>query len=214
MANFTNHTLLRSLGADPTTPVLDTGHDPMPTASSRSTKGFPSGELRTVDGSALDFRAARSVAAVFAEDEQVRRANGFDHHFVLKRQGTAERLRIRRAHHHPASGRQLEVWSSEPGMQFFTGNNLAGKLLGRHEQGRQDFCLPRWLLHGTVAFPGFAKSPELPSTSVKPGEFYTGHRVSILDVSRLIRRQDANSRNKRIPAPRRMVRGGDVRVGS
>ena len=137
--------------------------------------GFPTGELRTVDGSALDFRAARSVAAgLVLEDEQVRRANGFDHHFVLNRQGTAERLAFAARAYHPASGRQLEVWSSEPGMQFFTGNNLAGKLPvdagkdGKAFVFRGGFCME------PSRFPDSPNHPELPSTSVKPGEFYTG----------------------------------------
>ena len=175
VANFTNHTFF-NLGADPTTPVLDTE---VTIDADRfialDEGGFPTGELRTVDGSALDFRAARSVAAgLTLEDEQVRRANGFDHHFVLNRQGTAERLAFAARAYHPASGRQLEVWSSEPGMQFFTGNNLAGKLPvdagkdGKAFVFRGGFCME------PSRFPDSPNHPELPSTSVKPGEFYTG----------------------------------------
>ena len=126
-------------------------------------------------GSTSVRKAARSVAAGLAlEDEQVRRANGFDHHFVLKRQGTAERLAFAARAYHPASGRQLEVWSSEPGMQFFTGNNLAGKLPvdagkdGKAFVFRGGFCME------PSRFPDSPNHPELPSTSVKPGEFYTG----------------------------------------
>ena len=175
VANFTNHTFF-NLGADPTKPVLDTE---ITIDADRfialDEGGFPSGELRRVDGSALDFRTARSVAAGLAlDDAQVRLANGFDHHFILNRQGTADRLEFAARAYHPASGRQLEVWSSEPGMQFFTGNNLAGKLPadagkdGKAFVFRGGFCLE------PSRFPDSPNHPEFPSTSVQPGDFYTG----------------------------------------
>ena len=175
LANITTHTFF-NLGADPTTPVLDTE---ITINAERfialDDGGFPAGEFRSVDGSALDFRAPRSVAAGLAlDDEQVRRANGFDHHFILNRQGADGSLDFAARAYHPASGRQLEVWSSEPGVQFFTGNNLAGKLPvdagkdGRAFVFRGGFCLE------PSRFPDSPNHPEYPSTSIKPGEFYTG----------------------------------------
>lgn len=175
VANFTNHTFF-NLGADPTTPVLDTE---ITINAERfialDESGFPSGELRKVDGSALDFRTARSVAAgLVLDDEQVRLANGFDHHFVINRQGADGSLDFAARAYHPASGREMEVWSTEPGMQFFTGNNLASKLpvdAGKDGNAfvfRGGFCLE------PSRFPDSPNHPEYPSTSVKPGAFYTG----------------------------------------
>ena len=175
VSNFTNHTFF-NLGADPTTPVLDTE---ITINAERfialDEGGFPSGELRKVDGSALDFRTARSVAAGLAlDDAQVRLANGFDHHFVLNRKVADGSLDFAARAYHPASGREMEVWSTEPGMQFFTGNNLAGKLPvdagkdGKAFAFRGGFCLE------PSRFPDSPNHPEFPTTSVKPGEFYTG----------------------------------------
>lgn len=175
VANFTNHTFF-NLAADPTTPVLDTE---ITINADRfialDETGFPAGEFRKVEGSALDFRAARSVAAGLAlEDEQTRLANGFDHHFILNRQGADGNLDFAARAYHPGSGRDLEVWSTEPGMQFFTGSNLSGKLpvdAGKDGNAfvfRGGFCLE------PSRFPDSPNHPEYPSTSIKPGEFYTG----------------------------------------
>lgn len=175
VANFTNHAFF-NLGADPATPVLDTE---ITINADRfialDDGGFPCGEFRPVHGSALDFRAARSVAAGLAiDDEQIRRANGFDHHFVLNRRAADGSLDFAARAFHPASGRQLEVWSSEPGMQFFTGNNLSGKRpvdAGKDDKAfvfRGGFCLE------PSRFPDSPNHPEYPSTSLGPGEFYTG----------------------------------------
>lgn len=175
VANFTNHTFF-NLSADPTTPVLDTE---ITINADRfialDETGFPAGEFCKVEGSALDFRAARSVAAGLAlEDEQTRLANGFDHHFILNRQGADGNLDFAARAYHPGSGRDLEVWSTEPGMQFFTGNNLSGKLpvdAGKDGKAfifRGGFCLE------PSRFPDSPNHPEYPSTSINPGEFYTG----------------------------------------
>lgn len=175
VANFTNHTFF-NLGGDPTTQVLDTE---VTINADRfialDEGGFPAGEFRLVAGSALDFRAPRSVAAGLAlDDEQVRLANGFDHHFILNRQAANGSLDFAARAWHPASGREMEVWSTEPGMQFFTGNNLAGKLPvdagkdGKAFVFRGGFCLE------PSRFPDSPNHPEYPSTNVKPGEFYTG----------------------------------------
>jgi len=175
VANFTNHTFF-NLAANPTMPVLDTE---ITINADRfialDETGFPAGEFRKVEGSALDFRAARSVAAGLAlEDEQTRLANGFDHHFILNRQGADGNLDFAARAYHPGSGRELEVWSTEPGMQFFTGNNLSGKLPvdagkdGKAFVFRGGFCLE------PSRFPDSPNHPEYSSTSIKPGEFYTG----------------------------------------
>lgn len=175
VANFTNHTFF-NLGGDPTTPVLDTE---ITINAERfialDETGFPSGELRKVGGSALDFRVTRSVAAGLALDEaQVRLANGFDHHFVLNRQVADGCLDFAARAYHPASGREMEVWSTEPGMQFFTGNNLAGKLPVDAGKEGKAFAFRGGFCFEPSRFPDSPNHPEYPTTSVKPGEFYTG----------------------------------------
>lgn len=175
VANFTNHTFF-NLSADPATPVVDTE---VTINAERfialDETGFPAGEFRSVADSPLDFRSAKRIGAGLAvDDEQVRRANGFDHHYILNRQGADGRLDFAARAYDPVSGRQLEVWSSEPGMQFFTGNNLSGKLpvdagkAGKAFVFRGGFCLE------PSRFPDSPNHAEYPSTRIKPGEFYTG----------------------------------------
>lgn len=175
VANFTNHTFF-NLGADPTASVLGTE---ITINAERfialDETGFPAGEFRGVAQSALDFRVAKSIGAGLAsDDEQIGRANGFDHHFILDRQGAAGSLDFAARAYDPASGRQLDVWSSEPGMQFFSGNNLSGKLpvdagkAGKAFVFRGGFCLE------PSRFPDSPNHADYPSSCVKPGEFYTG----------------------------------------
>jgi aldose 1-epimerase len=177
VANFTNHTFF-NLGADPTTPVLDTE---VTINADRfialDEGGFPSGELRTVDGSALDFRAARSVAAGLAlEDEQVRRANGFDHHFILNRQGTAERQprtsprapTIRRRAGSSKCGAPSRACSFSPAT---TSPASCRSMPARTARPSSSAAASAWSRRVSRIR---RTTRSYPSTSVKPGEFYTG----------------------------------------
>src|SRR5713226_8125159 len=92
---------------------------------------IPTGELRNVAGTPFDFRKPTAIGArIDQDDEQLKLGGGYDHNFVLRRSaGVGESLAARVLE--PASGRVLEVWTTEPGIQFYTGNFLDGKTPGK-----------------------------------------------------------------------------------
>jgi aldose 1-epimerase len=138
---------------------------------------IPTGELRSVEGTPFDFRKPVAIGArVEQPDEQLRFGNGYDHNFVLTSGGAAlaPAARVRE----PKSGRVLEVFTTEPGVQFYIGNFLDGTLKGKGGRvygRRHGFCLE------TQHFPDSPNQPHFPSTVLKPGERYastTVYRVS------------------------------------
>jgi len=134
---------------------------------------IPTGELRPVEGTPFDFRKpARIGARIDADDEQIRRGRGYDHNFVLDREGEGLSLAARVIE--PSTGRGLEVWTTEPGMQFYTGNFLDGSLVGKGGKAyprRSGFCLE------TQHFPDSPNQPAFPSTVLEPGKEYRSATV-------------------------------------
>lgn len=130
---------------------------------------IPTGELRPVDNTPFDFRSVKSIGADI-KDEVLKETNGFDHCWVLKN-GKANGNGLHQAAKvlEPNSGRVLEVLTTEPGMQFYTGNFLDGELKGKkgsvYDQ-YSGFCLE------TQHYPDSPNKPEFPSTLLKPGETY------------------------------------------
>jgi aldose 1-epimerase len=130
---------------------------------------IPTGELRPVAGTPMDFRAAKPIGRdIAADDEQIRRAGGYDHNWVLDGSaGGSLALAARAAER--GSGRVLEVYTTEPGMQFYSGNFLDGRLRGKggavygHRAG---FCLE------AQHFPDSPHQPGFPSTILRPGQQY------------------------------------------
>lgn len=131
---------------------------------------IPTGELRSVQGTPFDFtRPTRIGERIDQNDEQLKLAVGYDHNFVLKPSGKDHPSFAARAHH-PNSGRTLEVLTTQPGVQFYTGNHLAESLT-RGKAGvvygfRSGFCLE------TQHFPDSPNQPNFPSTELNPGEQY------------------------------------------
>jgi aldose 1-epimerase len=130
---------------------------------------IPTGELAPVDGTAMDFRGARPIGAdLRVGDEQLVRAQGYDHNWVLDPPpGDGQRLAARA--HEPGSGRVLEVWTDQPGVQFYSGNFLDGSIVGKgHHAYRQGdaFCLE------TQHFPDSPNQAQFPRTVLRPGERY------------------------------------------
>ena len=155
-----NHLL--SLNADRFTPV-DAGL-------------IPTGELRSVAGTPFDFRQPVAIGArIDQDDEQLRRGGGYDHNFVLNRGG--EGLSPVAKVVEPGTGRVLEVFTTEPGVQFYSGNfigELRGKG-GRQYGRRAGFCLE------TQHYPDSPNQPSFPTTVLKPGQRYhtaTVHKFS------------------------------------
>lgn len=138
---------------------------------------IPTGELRSVKGTPFDFRTAAAIGArIGADDEQLRLGGGYDHNFVLNKSGDA--LSLAAAAYEPRSGRVLEVFTTEPGMQLYTGNSLDGTMRGKGGHGyprRSAFCLE------TQHFPDSPNKPQFPATTLKPGQSY--HSATALRFS-------------------------------
>lgn len=135
----------------------------------------PTGRMRAVAGTPMDFRRPKPIGRdIGADYDLLRLGNGYDHHYVVADDAGALRLHARVAH--PASGRTLEVWSTEPGLQFYSGNFLEG--LAPRDVGkggtvygfRSAFCLE------PSRFPDSPNHPEFPSTVLEPGQ-WTGGRI-------------------------------------
>jgi aldose 1-epimerase len=138
---------------------------------------IPTGELATVDSTPFDFRKSTAVGARINDDnEQLRRGKGYDHNWVLDSGGgkLAEAAEV----YEPTTGRVMQVWTDQPGVQFYTGNFLDGTITGKDGkvyQHRAALCLE------TQHFPDSPNHPNFPSTELKPGQKY--HTVTIYRFS-------------------------------
>jgi len=129
---------------------------------------IPTGELQDVTGTPFDFRKSTAIGArIDQADEQIKRGGGYDHNFVLRTPTDHASLAARVVE--PTSGRVMEVWTTEPGIQFYTGNFLDGKTVGKGGATypkRNAFCLE------TQHFPDSPNQPKFPSVVLVPGEYY------------------------------------------
>ncbi len=131
---------------------------------------IPTGELKSVTGTPFDFTSSsvtRIGARINDDDEQLKFGNGYDHNFVLN--GPMGKLRQVAVVVEPNSGRLMEIWTTEPGMQFYTGNFLDGTLTGKGGkayQRRSGFCLE------TQHFPDSPNRQSFPTTVLRKGELY------------------------------------------
>ena len=129
---------------------------------------IPTGELRPVAGTPFDFTTPHAIGErVNAKDGQLKHGLGYDHNWVLNRQdgSMAKAAEV----YEPGSGRVMEVWTTEPGLQFYGGNFLDGSLTGksgRKYMHRSGLCLE------TQHFPDSPNQPAFPSTALKAGETY------------------------------------------
>jgi len=130
---------------------------------------IPTGELRPVEGTPMDFRKPTAIGArIDRDDEQLRFGGGYDHNWVLNKETPGAMTRAARVVE-PKSGRVLEVFTTEPGIQFYCGNFLDGSNVGKRGkpyEHRTGFCLE------TQHFPDSPNRPEFPSTILRPGEEY------------------------------------------
>ena len=130
---------------------------------------IPTGELRSVKGTPMDFTKPMAIGArINQKDEQLVLGKGYDHNWVLDRKDNNLSLAARVTE--PTSGRVLEVLTTEPGIQFYTGNFLHGTIKGKAGkvyQQRAGFCLE------TQHFPDSPNKPNFPSTILKPGQKYS-----------------------------------------
>jgi aldose 1-epimerase len=129
---------------------------------------IPTGELRKVEGTPFDFRKPMAIGSrINQDDEQLKLGRGYDHNFVLASGGGALALAARV--YEATSGRIMEVLTTEPGIQFYTGNFLDGSFTGvggKVYGPRTGLCLE------TQHFPDSPNKPQFPSTLLKPGAKY------------------------------------------
>jgi aldose 1-epimerase len=127
---------------------------------------IPTGELRPVKGTPFDFTSSTKIGARIEDPyEQMVLGHGYDHNFVINRKGAGMILAARV--YEPTTGRVLEVTTTQPGVQFYTGNFLDGTVTGKEGhvyKHRYGFCLE------TQHFPDSPNHPDFPSTILKPGE--------------------------------------------
>ena len=134
---------------------------------------IPTGELASVEGTPFDFRTKTAIGArIDADHEQIKFGGGYDHNYVLNRDGDGLQLAARVEE--PKTGRVMEVHTTEPGVQFYSGNFLDGSITGKngHVYGKRNgFCLE------TQHYPDSPNQPSFPSTTLEPGETYTSRTV-------------------------------------
>lgn len=135
-------------------------------------KLIPTGELPEVAATPFDFRTPMPIGTHIAEDnEQLKRGRGYDHNFVLNSgDGMVLAARVKE----PNSGRVMEVRTTEPGVQFYTGNFLDGTVTGKNGhayQFRGGFCLE------TQHFPDSPNQDKFPSVVLQPGQQYKTRTV-------------------------------------
>jgi aldose 1-epimerase len=169
--NLTNHSYVNLAGApDILDHVIELNADAFTPVNSEM---IPTGEVRSVSGTPMDLREPTRIGDRIEDDyEQLRYGGGFDHNWVLNR--TGEGLEFAARAYEPDSGRILEVLTTEPGIQFYTGNNLDGRVTGkggRAYPARSGLCLE------TQHFPDSPNHSSFPSTILRPGETFASETV-------------------------------------
>jgi aldose 1-epimerase len=138
---------------------------------------IPTGELRSVEGTPFDFRQPTAIGErIQQDDRQLKFGKGYDHNFVLNH--PKGRLDVIAQVAEPVSGRVLEVLSTEPALQFYTGNFLDGTITGK---GGQVYNFRNAFVMEPQHYPNSPNQPDFPSTALRPGQVY--HNTIIFRLS-------------------------------
>ncbi len=139
---------------------------------------IPTGAIAPVEGTPFEFRTPTAIGArIGADDQQLRFGGGYDHNFVLRDEDASPSHAARVVE--PSTGRTLDIYTTEPGIQFYSGNFLDGSITGkgghvyRHRYG---FCLE------TQHYPDSPNHLQFPSTIVRPGQEYRSRTVFVFGV--------------------------------
>ena len=169
--NLTNHSYFNLSGGKDST-IL--GHQIMLNADRYTAVDatlIPTGELPAVKGTAMDFTKPATIGTDIAKV-----AGGYDHNWVLN--GKKDSLSLAATLFHEGSGRFMEVFTTQPGVQFYTGNFLNGTLVGK---GGRKYVKHAGLCLETQHFPDSPNQPKFPNTILKPGEKF--HEVTVYKFS-------------------------------
>lgn len=131
---------------------------------------IPTGEIADVSGTPFDFRTAHKIGDMIGEDnQQLKNARGYDHNWCIDRE-TEKDVELMCTVYDPETGRQIDVLSDQPGIQFYSGNFFDGSFTGKYGRPlgfRSSLALE------TQHYPDTPNQPQFPSVNVNPGETYT-----------------------------------------